>query len=53
MNAKGFAYLIMKEDDNFPFLEKDIPVEDVEGENKIPQQTAFQTIYISAGKKDC
>jgi len=52
MNAKGFAYLIMKEDDNFPFLEKDIPVEDVEGENKIPQQTAFQTIYISAGKKD-
>ncbi|MCT3816625.1 helicase [Elizabethkingia anophelis] len=52
MNAKGFAYLIMKEDDNFPFLKNDIPVENVEGENKIPQQTAFQTIYISAGKKD-
>ncbi|AKH94862.1 DEAD/DEAH box helicase [Elizabethkingia anophelis] len=52
MNAKGFAYLIMKEDDNFPFLKNDIPVENVEGENKIPQQTSFQTIYISAGKKD-
>ncbi|KMU60744.1 ATP-dependent RNA helicase [Elizabethkingia anophelis] len=52
MNAKGFAYLIMKEDDNFPFLKNDIPVENVEGENKIPQQTTFQTIYISAGKKD-
>ncbi|MCT3804946.1 helicase [Elizabethkingia anophelis] len=52
MNAKGFAYLIMKEDDNFPFLKNDIQVENVEGENKIPQQTTFQTIYISAGKKD-
>ncbi|QGN21430.1 DEAD/DEAH box helicase [Elizabethkingia anophelis] len=52
MNAKGFAYLIMKEDDNFPFLKNDIHVENVEGENKIPQQTTFQTIYISAGKKD-
>ena len=52
MNAKGFAYLIMKEDDNFPFLKNDIPVENVEGENKIPQQTTLQTIYISAGKKD-
>ena len=31
MNAKGFAYLIMKEDDNFPF-KNDIPVENVEGE---------------------
>ncbi len=41
MNAKGFAYLIMKEDDNFPFLKNDIPVENVEGENKNPPTNHF------------
>ncbi len=52
MNAKGFAYLIMKEDDNFPFLEKDIPVVNVNDETRIPVPTPFETLYISAGKKD-
>lgn len=52
MNAKGFAYLIMKEEDSFPFLEKDIPTVNVNDETKIPAKTPFETIYISAGKKD-
>lgn len=52
MNAKGFAYLIMKEDDNFPFLEKDIPTVNVNNETRIPEATPFETLYISAGKKD-
>ncbi|MDE5448527.1 helicase [Elizabethkingia meningoseptica] len=52
MNSKGFAYLIMKEDDHFPFLKNDIPEETLTENNKIPQQTSFQTIYISVGKKD-
>lgn len=52
MNAKGFAYLIMKEGDNFPFLEKDIPVVNVNDETRIPAPTPFETLYISAGKKD-
>ncbi|WP_374330037.1 DEAD/DEAH box helicase [Soonwooa sp.] len=52
MNAKGFAYLIMKEGDNFPFLEKDIPVVNVNEETRIPAKTPFETLYIRAGKKD-
>ena len=52
MNTKGFAYLIMKEGDNFPFLENDIPVVNVNDETRIPAPTPFETLYISAGKKD-
>ncbi|WP_295232484.1 DEAD/DEAH box helicase [uncultured Chryseobacterium sp.] len=52
MNAKGFAYLIMTEDENFPFIKQDTPEESVQGFHKVPEKTPFQTIYISAGKKD-
>lgn len=52
MNNKGFAYLIMKEDDHFPFLEKNIAVVNVNDETRIPTPTPFETLYISAGKKD-
>ncbi|PIF45012.1 superfamily II DNA/RNA helicase [Chryseobacterium sp. 52] len=52
MNAKGFAYLIMKAEENFPFIKNDTPEESVEGFNTPPENSPFQTIYISAGKKD-
>ena len=52
MNAKGFVYLIMSEDEDFPFIKNDIAVESLVERYKIPQKTPFQTIYISAGKKD-
>ncbi|WP_326984520.1 DEAD/DEAH box helicase [Chryseobacterium sp. MYb264] len=52
MNAKGFAYLIMTAEENFPFIKNDTTEESVEGFNKVPGKTPFQTIYISAGKKD-
>ncbi len=52
MNAKGFAYLIMKEDDHFTFINKDTLEINVKGQSNIPQPTTFVTIYISAGKKD-
>jgi superfamily II DNA/RNA helicase len=52
MNAKGFAYLIMTEEENFPFIKSNTPEESVAGFNKVPEKTPFQTIYISAGKKD-
>lgn len=52
MNAKGFVYLIMTEEENFPFIKNDVPVEDVKEFSKVPEKTPFQTIYISAGKKD-
>jgi superfamily II DNA/RNA helicase len=52
MNAKGFVYLIMTEEENFPFIKNDVLVEDVKEFSKVPEKTPFQTIYISAGKKD-
>ncbi|SDL61926.1 DEAD/DEAH box helicase [Chryseobacterium taihuense] len=52
MNAKGFVYLIITEEENFPFIKNDIPAENVKEFTKVPEKTPFQTIYISAGKKD-
>lgn len=52
MNAKGFVYLIMTEEEDFPFIKNDIPAENVKEFTKVPEKTPFQTIYISAGKKD-
>jgi len=52
MNAKGFAYLIMTEDENFPFIKSNTPEENVSESNRVPDRTPNQTIYISAGKKD-
>ncbi|KFC21852.1 DEAD/DEAH box helicase [Epilithonimonas lactis] len=52
MNAKGFAYLIMTEDENFPFIKSNTPEENVSESNRVPERTPNQTIYISAGKKD-
>lgn len=52
MNAKGFVYLIMTEDENFPFIKKSTPEEKLTQDYKMPTRTPFLTIYISAGKKD-
>lgn len=52
MNAKGFAYLIMTAEENFPFIKNDTPEETVAGFTKVPEKPYFQTVYISAGKKD-
>ena len=52
MNAKGFVYLIMTEDENFPFIKKNTPEEKLTQDYKMPARTPYITIYISAGKKD-
>lgn len=52
MNAKGFVYLIMTEDENFPFIKKNTPEEKLTQDYKMPARTPYLTIYISAGKKD-
>jgi superfamily II DNA/RNA helicase len=52
MNAKGFVYLIMTEDEHFPFIKNNIEIENLEGNYKIPEKTQFLTVYLSAGKKD-
>lgn len=52
MNAKGFVYLIISNEEHFPFVNENLPVENLGGTYKIPERTPYQTIYISAGKKD-
>ncbi len=52
MNAKGFVYLIMTAEENFPFIKNDTPEESVAGFTNVPEKPHFQTVYISAGKKD-
>ncbi len=52
MNAKGFVYLMMTEDENFPFIKNNLPEVNVYENNRVPERTPMQTIYISAGKKE-
>jgi len=52
MHAKGTVYLMISNEEDFEFVDKQLEVEDISGPYKIPQRTPFQTIYISAGKKD-
>ena len=52
MNAKGFVFLMMTEEENFSFLKNDIIEESLVEKYRLPNKTSFQTIYISAGKKD-
>ncbi len=52
MNAQGSVYLIMTEDENLPFIKKSLQVESLTNNYKIPAKTPYQTIYLSAGKKD-
>jgi len=52
MNAKGFVYLVMTQDEKFSFIKKDTPEESVKEFSKVPANSPFQTVYISAGKKD-
>jgi ATP-independent RNA helicase DbpA len=53
MNAKGVVYLMMSNEENFPFLKNDIEEEVLKhGTYKIPADSIWQTLYISVGKKD-
>ncbi|RZK39617.1 MAG: DEAD/DEAH box helicase [Pedobacter sp.] len=52
MNAKGTVYLIIADDEKYPFLKSDIETEKLKGPYKVPQDSIWQTLYISAGKKD-
>jgi superfamily II DNA/RNA helicase len=53
MNAKGTSYLIMSDDEKYPFLSDSIETELLkESGYKLPKDSDWQTLYISAGKKD-
>lgn len=52
MNAKGTAYLVIADDEKYPFLKSDIETEDLKGKFALPKDSEWQTLYIAAGKKD-
>lgn len=52
MNAKGTAFLIMTEEEKYPFLKAEIEIEKLKGNYELPKDSQWQTLYIAAGKKD-
>jgi ATP-dependent RNA helicase DbpA len=52
MNAEGTVYLIFAEEEKFPYLDQDVEVEELKSTYPIPKDSIWQTIYLSAGKKD-
>jgi len=52
MNAKGTAYLMMTDEEKYPFLKADIEIEKLKGNYQLPKDSQWQTLYIAAGKKD-
>ncbi len=52
MNAKGTAYLILADEEKYPFLKSDIETEVLKENYHTPKDSEWQTLYIAAGKKD-
>jgi len=52
MKAKGKVYIMVTNEEEYSFLDPEMPIEQLKGEYKIDNTTDFKTIYISAGKKD-
>jgi ATP-independent RNA helicase DbpA len=52
MNAKGTAYLLLTDEEKYPFLSDDMEVEKLDGKYSLPKDSQWQTLYIAAGKKD-
>lgn len=52
MNAKGTAYLILADEEKYPFLKSDIETEVLKEKYNTPKDSEWQTLYIAAGKKD-
>jgi superfamily II DNA/RNA helicase len=52
MHAKGTSYLILAPDELPSYLKQMPEIEELPAKNIIPQATAWETLYIAAGKKD-
>jgi superfamily II DNA/RNA helicase len=52
MHAKGTAYLLLSPDESLPYLTKKPEIETLPEKNITPKPTEWETLYISAGKKD-
>jgi ATP-independent RNA helicase DbpA len=52
MHAKGTAYLLLSPDESLPYLTEKPEIETLPTKNIIPKPSEWETLYISAGKKD-
>jgi superfamily II DNA/RNA helicase len=52
MNASGTAYVILTEDEKPAFLKDNIELETLAEKNIVPENTAWATLYLGAGRKD-
>ncbi len=52
MNAKGTAYAILTDDENYKYLPEDIEEEKLGEKYKMPEASEWVTLYIANGKKD-
>ncbi len=53
MNAEGTSYLVLAEEENTPnFIPEDIEILELSDELPLPSQPAWETLYVSLGKKE-
>ena len=52
MNASGTVYLIMTDDEKYPFLKTELETESLSGKFSPPKDSEWQTLYVASGKKD-
>ena len=52
MNARGTAYMMLTNEEKYPFLSDDMEIEKLDGKYALPKDSQWQTLYIAAGKKD-
>lgn len=52
MKTSGKAYVIMTKEEEYSFIDPNMPIEQLKGNYAIDNTTDFKTLYISAGKKN-
>lgn len=52
MQSTGEVYVILKPEEDYPYIDKDCPEEFLDGEYDLPPNSPFATLYITGGKKD-
>lgn len=52
MNAKGTAYAVLTEEENYKYLPDDIEEEILSDKYKLPEASDWVTLYLAHGKKD-
>jgi len=52
MQAKGDVYVILKPEENYPYISADTAEEEFPDFYDLPENSPFATLYVSAGRKD-